>query len=215
MGMNDLSINLPKLDVPYFQQTRFSTCGPAALMMVIKYWDKSFELSKAVEFKLWTKSNPFIFFGGTLQFGLAKTALKMGFKAKIYQKASLSEYNSVYSRLLSFWEYLFSRSDHRAKTPIYYGREVLDVVNEALMHSIPPIVFLNLKPILGENVLHWLVVTGIDNQNIYVNDPYIPLNTNLKTKKGYPIELKIFKKAIATDSVGELHLPPCTILVYK
>ena len=76
MRMNDLNANLPILDVPYFQLTRFSTCGPAALMMVLKYWDKSFELSKGVEFQMWIKSNPFVFFGGTLQFGLAKTALK-------------------------------------------------------------------------------------------------------------------------------------------
>ena len=47
--MNDLYNNLPILDVPYFQQTRISTCGPAALMMVMKYWDNSFEFSRRIE----------------------------------------------------------------------------------------------------------------------------------------------------------------------
>jgi len=213
--MKNLSINHLKLDVPYFQQTRFSTCGPAALMMVMKYWDKSFKLSKAVEFKFWIKSNPFIFFGGTLQYGLAKTALKMGFKAEIYQKARISESESTYNGFLSFWEFLYSLGINRSKIPIHYGRDVLEAIYEALKKRIPPIVFLNLKPIIGENVLHWVVVTGKSEKNIYVNDPYIPLNSKLKKKKGYPIEIKTFKKAIATDSLGNLRLPPSTILIYK
>ena len=73
-------------------------------------WDKSFKLSKAVEFKFWIKSNPFIFFGGTLQYGLARTALKMGFKAEIYQRARISECESTYNGFLSFWEFLYSLS---------------------------------------------------------------------------------------------------------
>lgn len=213
--MKNLSFNHLKLDVPYFQQTRLSTCGPAALMMVMKYWDDSFELSKAIEFKFWIKSNPFIFFGGTLQFGLAKTALKMDFKAEIYQKAKISEYKSTFNRFLSFWEFLYSRGINRPKIPIHYGKDIMEAIYEALKKGIPPIVFLNLKPIIEENVLHWVVVTGKDEQNIYVNDPYVPVMSKLKTKKGYPIELKIFKKAIATDSIENLRLPPCTILVYR
>lgn len=213
--MINLSTYPTKLDVPFFQQTRYSTCGPAAIMMVMKYWDKSFVLSRFVEFKIWLRSNPFILFGGTLQFGLAKTALKMGFKVRIYQKTRILEYNSAYTRFLSFWEYLFSRGHYGSKNPIKYDKEILDVVNDALINGIPPIVFVNLEPVIGENVLHWLVVTGVDEQYIYVNDPYVSLGFMSKIKKGHPIELKIFKKAIATDSVGNLHLPPCAILIYK
>ena len=33
---------------------------------------------------------------------------------------------------------------------------------------------MNLRPILGENVFHWIVVTGLDEQNVYMNDPYVP-----------------------------------------
>ncbi|UCD14386.1 MAG: peptidase C39 family protein [Thermoplasmatales archaeon] len=213
--MNDLDVTLPMLDVPYFQQTRPGTCGPASLMMVMKYWDKSFELSRRIEFKLWIKSNPFVFFGGTLQFGLARTAAGMGFKTKIHQKARLSEYHSTMPRFFNFLVNLAAFGTRLANEPIYYGREVLEVIHEALINRVPPIVFLNLEPILGENVLHWLVVTGLDGQKVYVNDPYIPEQSELKMKKGYPIDLESFRKAIATDSGRNLRLPPCTVLVYK
>lgn len=213
--MNNLSTYPPKLDVPFFKQTRYSTCGPAALMMVMKYWDKSFEFSRFVEFKIWLNSNPFILFGGTLQFGLTKTALKMGFKARIYQKTKVSEYNSAYTKFLSFWEYLFSRGRYGLDNPIYYKENIFDVVIDALKNGIPPIVFMNLQPVNGENVLHWVVVTGVDERFIYVNDPYISFWDKSKIKKGHPIELDIFKQAIITDSIGNLRLPPCAILIYR
>ena len=213
--MKDLNNNPPILDVPYFQQTRFSTCGPAALMMVMKYWDNSFELSKRVEFQLWMKSNPFIFLGGTLQFGLAITAMKMGFKTQIFQKSKFSECYSSHHIFFNVYEGVAAFNSRRLKVPIFYGREVLEVIQEALIKRIPPIVFLNLESIVGENVLHWIVVTGMNKNEVFVNDPYIPRNSNLKTKKGHPIKLEIFKKAIATDVDKKLRLPPCVILVYK
>lgn len=210
------SVSLPILDVPYYQQTFLSTCGSAALMMVMKYWDNRFEFSKRVEFQLWRKSNPFAFFGGTLQFGLAKASVEMGFKAEIFQKAKFSEYHPAFSGLCGFWENVIALDARRARVPVYYGREVLDVIREALLRRIPPIVFLRLDEILsGENVLHWLVVTGMDEENVYVNDPYVPEDFPLRKKKGYPIDLDSFRRAIATDSYGSFRLPPCAISIHK
>ena len=158
--------SLPMLDVPYYQQTRPSTCGPAALMMVLKYWDNSFELSKRAELQIWRKSNPFVFFGGTIQFGLAKATVEMGLMAEIFQKARFSEYHSTLRVLFDLWEDVVALDARRARVPIHYGREVLDVIREALINRVPPIVFLNLEPLVGENVVHWLVVTGMDGARV-------------------------------------------------
>ena len=73
--MNNEKNNSFLLDVPYYKQSRQYTCGPAALMMVMKYWDKKIEFSKSIEFDIWLKSNPLIFLGGTLQYGLSKAAM--------------------------------------------------------------------------------------------------------------------------------------------
>ena len=213
--MSDLKSSMNALDVPYYNQTRFYTCGPAALMMVMKYWDNTIELSRKTEYKLWMMSNPFVFFGGTLQFGLAKTAVHIGFKAKIYQKARFSEYHKKNPRLFNFIENIISLGARHAKVPVYYGEDVLDMIQEALYNGIPPLVFLNLDPIIGENVFHWLVVTGLDEKKVYVNDPYIPYGSMLEKKKDHPIDLGIFKKAISTDSGKRMRLPPCAIFVYR
>jgi hypothetical protein len=211
--MNDLNNDLQKLDVPYYKQTRFSTCGPAALMMVMKFWNNSFELSRRVEYKIWLRSNPFIFYGGTLQFGLAKTVKKMGYNTEIYQTVRISDTHP--RGLLTGSENRFINNSSRLKIPIHFGRDIFEIIYESLKKEIPPIVFLNLEPIIGENVLHWLVVTGADEKNIIVNDPYIPYGSQEKKKKDSPVKIEIFKKAIATNLIGNLRLPPCVILVYK
>jgi ABC-type bacteriocin/lantibiotic exporter with double-glycine peptidase domain len=203
------------LDVPYFQQSRSGTCGPAALMMVMKYWDSSIVLSKKLENKVWLNSNPLVFFGGTLQFGLARTAKKMGFTSEIYQQTKFLNHKSLFLILFDIFDTLLSIDTHHVKKQIYYGQKVLDVINESLSKKIPPIVLVNLLPIIGENVLHWLVVTGINKENIYVNDPYIPKGSLLKRKKGYKIKRESFQQAIATDKIGSLRIPPCVLVIMK
>jgi ABC-type bacteriocin/lantibiotic exporter with double-glycine peptidase domain len=203
------------IDVPYFKQTRISTCGVASLMMVMKYWDNNFEFSRRNEFSLWMKSNPFIFLGGALQFGLAKTALKMGFKTQIYQKTNFSEIFPNKPKIIDLYEWIASFGARYNKIPIYYNKNILDEIFKSIEEKIPPIVFLNLKPIVGENVLHWFVVTGFDGDNVYVNDPYVPNGSSINNKKDFLVKLDVFKRAISTDKKKGLRLPPCIIKVFK
>jgi len=206
--MSNAHGNLAFLDVPYFQQTLTATCGPACLMMVMKYWDPSLEFSRRFEFQLWKRSYSFFLLGGTFQFGLAETAAKLGFKTEIYQK-------NRFPQLVTLIENIVSHKTRRLKIPILYGKDNMEVIRDSLHKKIPPIVFVNLKPILGENVFHWVVVTGLDKQNVYLNDPYVPLGFPLKKKKGYPVALDIFHEAITTETGRNLRLPSCVVLVYK
>lgn len=203
------------LNVPYFQQTRTATCGPACLMMVMKYWDPSFEFSRRVEFDLWMKSFSLFLFGGTYQFGLAKAAVNAGFQSEVYQKTTFAQNYPRIPRLFDFIEYLVSYSARRVHVPITCGTESMSVIHDSLRRGIPPIVFVNLIPLVGENVFHWVVVTGIDSQMVYVNDPYVPSNSPVAMKKAYPVTIAVFQKAVNTDSGRNLRLPPCVVLVYK
>jgi predicted double-glycine peptidase len=213
--MSNAHGNLAFLDVPYFQQTRTATCGPACLMMVMKYWDSSLEFSRRFEFQLWKRSYSFFLLGGTFQFGLAETATKLGFKTEIYQKTRFSDAYPKFPQLVTLIENIVSHKTRRLQIPIRYGKDNMEVIRDSLHKKIPPIVFVNLKPILGENVFHWVVITGLDEQNVYMNDPYVPLGFPLKIKKGYPVALDIFHEAIATETGRNLRLPSCVFIVYK
>jgi predicted double-glycine peptidase len=203
------------LDVPYYKQSRQYTCGPAALMMVMKYWDKKIEFSKSIEFDIWLKSNPLIFLGGTLQYGLSKTAMKKGFKTKIYQKKKFSESYLKFRHFINLYENIVTFGVRHSKIPFFIGRETFDVIKEALEKGIPPLVFINLKPLINENVFHWVVVTGMNKDMVYLNDPYIPRDSILDIKKNYPVDIKFFNMATATDNFSNLRLSPCVVLVYK
>jgi predicted double-glycine peptidase len=213
--MDHLHDNLSLLDIPYFQQTRKATCGPACLMMVMKYWDPSLEFSRRFEFQLWKRSYSFFLFGGTFQFGLVATAAKLGFKTEIYQKTRFSDAYPKFPQLVTLIENIVSYKTRRLRIPIRYGKDTVAVISGSLRKSIPAIVLINLKPIIGENVFHWVVVTGLDEQNVYLNDPYVPIGFPLKIKKGYPVALDIFHEAIATETGRNLRLPSCVVLVYK
>lgn len=209
------------LDVPYYQQTHYATCGPAALMMVMKYYDGNVELSKDFEYKLWRKTRSIAFRGGTLQFGMAYTAKIMDFNAEIYQKKKFSDYHTHWKKTYNFFENVLSSKVRNARIPIHYGIDIIQVINGALAKKIPPIIFVNLEPITGENVFHWIVLTGIKNNKFYFNDPDMSYFRDV-SKKNYQVELDVFKKAIATDSFRRLsfpfsflHFPPSVVLVYK
>lgn len=213
--MNGSNQNLPLLDVPYFQQTSTATCGPACLMMVMKYWDPSLEFSRRFESRLWKKSYSLLLLGGTYQFGLAATAAQLGFKAEIYQKTRFAVAYPNLPQVFTLVESIVSYKSRRLKIPVQYGKETIEVINDSLRRSIPPIVFLNLKPILGENVFHWVVVTGFDEQNVFVNDPYVPKGFASGQKKGYPVALDLFYRAMTTDTGRMLRLPSCAVLIHK
>jgi predicted double-glycine peptidase len=212
--MQTSSGDLPLLDVPYFQQTRTATCGPACLMMVMKYWNPSLVFSRRFELQLWVKSYSLFLFGGTFQYGLATAATKLGFQTEIYQKMRFSDGYPRFPQFASLIESIVSNKSRRLHIPIRYGNTNLAVISESLQQSIPAIVFINLHPILGENVFHWVVVTGLDKQNIYVNDPYIPRGFPERQKKQYPIALDVFSQAMRTEVGRNLRLPPCVVLVH-
>ena len=204
-----------RINVPYFQQTRFSTCGPAALMMVMKYWDKKFELTRKNEFIIWIKSNPLIFLGGTLQFGLTRTAQKKGYKVQIYQKSKFSTLYPNKKKFIDIYEKIASYGARHNNIKIKYSKNIIDEIFKSVEEKIPPIVFINLKPLIGENVLHWIVVTGYERDVVFVNDPYVPIGSKLENKKDYPIKLIDFKNAVNTDNKNGISLPPCFIKISK
>jgi len=203
------------LDVPYIRQTWNATCGPACLMMVLKYWDPSFAFSPHVEFRLWQKSFSLVFFGGTLPGGLASAAHTSGFRSEVYRKTPWPTCYPKAPRLVSLIDHWTMARARRQHIPIINGKESDTVLQDALNQGIPPIVMVNLKPLLGENVFHWIVLTGLDEKTAYINDPYIPPGFPDTTKKNYPIPRDLFRQAMATDAYRHLRLPPSIVLVHK
>jgi len=194
-----------QLEVPYFQQTRLATCGPAALMMILKYYDPSYELTRKNETKLWRQSRSLIILGATLQYRLAALAKKHGYSAEIHHQTHMN----------TSLEKLLSRSAKNAQIPIIYNPDITTLLPQALKNKIPPLILLNLQPINQENVYHWLVITGINTDHIIVNDPYIPNHQQNKPRKNIPISHKTFHQSLNIPQKGTFHFPSAAILIHK
>lgn len=194
-----------QLDVPYFQQTRLATCGPAALMMILKYYDPTYELTRKNETKLWRQSRSLIIFGATLQYRLAILAKQHDYSAEIHHQ----------TRMNTTLEKLLSRSAKKAQIPITYTPDIITLIPQALKNKIPPLILLNLQPINQENVYHWLVITGINTDHIIVNDPYIPIHQQNKPRKNILIPHNTFHQALNSPQKGFFHFPSAAVLIHK
>ena len=70
------------LDIPFYRQHYDFTCGPASLMMGMKYLDQHMRLGKDLEIDLWREGN-LVAVIGTSRYGLAYSAAVRGFSVKV------------------------------------------------------------------------------------------------------------------------------------
>src|SRR5919108_3699230 len=75
-----------RLTVPYYAQTLEFTCGPACLMMAMKYHNPPLVLDRSLELWLWKEATQIFMpsgLGGCGPFGLAVAAQRRGYQEKV------------------------------------------------------------------------------------------------------------------------------------
>jgi len=167
------------LHVPFHKQASEFTCGPASLLMAMKYFQPRLYLSKGLELDIWRESN-LVESYGTSKEGLALAAARRGFSVYtmgITRKRSFideisSEIPSVNKRVL---EFLYQ--DIRAKFQVMGLRNVnshfkLHTLKALLARSQIPL-FLTTTALFErkEDLPHWVVLTGYSGDVVFVNNP--------------------------------------------
>jgi predicted double-glycine peptidase len=188
-------------NVPYYKQTTDSTCGSACVMMILKFFNPKIKLSRKFEFEIWREAS-ILFTGATSSFGIAKSIAKRGIKVTIHQKKRKLGYYRIKGQKkknLIFIERLMKKEAIESGVKIKYGRFDIDLIKKLIKDG-PIIILINLKPITREDINHWVVLTGIDDQFVYVNDPWVSKKSKFKRKKDFPIKIKIFEKAMHVDN---------------
>jgi len=167
--------------VPFYPQTLEFTCGPACLMMAMKYFDPGFRMDRIIELNIW-KESTLIFMtsgiGGTGRFGLAYSAQIRGFQTELYLSR---DYNPFYSTVKKNYKKqvirLISRDlrerAERHGTRITYQNCTIEKLMDAVNRGYIPIILISTYRIHGDRSPHWVVMTGFDREYIYFHDPYI------------------------------------------
>lgn len=171
--------------VPHYNQTTDFTCGPSSLLMAMKTLDSKADFSRAHELQLWREATT-IFMGGPHHggcgaTGLALAAHRRGFRAEVWvnhKGALLSSRPKEKARAKVIEE--LDKADRaemkRLGVPYRVGALSIDDLKRALADGAMPIVLVNMEYIHQDPTAHWVVVTGVDETHVTVNDPWISRN---------------------------------------
>ena len=171
------------LRVPHYRQTTDFTCGPSSLIMAMKALKPSAKIDRALELQLWREANTIFMgpsggHGGCSALGLALAAHRRGFRAEVRtnhrgvllgDRADSKERAEV-MRLLHERDLRDARA---ARIPVRYDGFDIDDLEEALRAGALPIVLNSMEFLHNDPTAHWFVVTGVDEANVYVNDPWV------------------------------------------
>ena len=69
------------IDIPYYAQSSEFTCGPACVLMVLKFLDPAVKLNRSLEFEVWRQCN-MIGPKGADPFGLSVPLLDAGHEVR-------------------------------------------------------------------------------------------------------------------------------------
>lgn len=167
--------------VPYYNQTLGFTCGPASLLMAMKALDDGTEFSRSHELQLWREATTIFMgsgHGGCGALGLALAAARRRFKPAVWvnhkgtllsDRARLAERR----RVMSVLQDRDLAEAKKKRIPVHYGRLTLSDLKVALEDGRIPIVLITCRYIHGDSTPHWVVVADIDDENVYVNDPWV------------------------------------------
>lgn len=167
--------------VPFYEQSLEFTCGAASLMMAMKALTPELEFSRTLELRLWREATTIFMtsgHGGCGPYGLALAAVKRGYPVDIYITGEgthlgdsvRSEHKKEVMRLVQedMSEQLRSRD-----VPITRSGFSVKELEECLGRGGIPLVLISSWQIYKARVPHWVVVTGSDENFIYVNDPFV------------------------------------------
>lgn len=169
-----------RLKVPSFRQHYDFTCGPASLMMAMKYFDGSMGLTKELEMGIWREGNMIEIYG-TSRYGLAFSAAIRGFTVMVFSNV---EGFGFVDKLTPRVEGLNRKMlrlffEERRKRCLKLGvRErrvksiTIEILRAALLSNELPLLLTSSR-FFGEkdDLPHWIVVTGLTDREILVNNP--------------------------------------------
>jgi predicted double-glycine peptidase len=171
------------LRVPHYAQTTDFSCGPSSLIMAMKALQPSLRVDRSLELQLWREANtiftgPSGDHGGCSALGLALAAHRRGLAVEVYvnHRGVLLSTRADPRERAAVMRVLHERDLKEARAagiPIHYHGLRLDELTAALRDGALPLVFNSMVRLHNDPTSHWFVVVGLDDDSVYVNDPWV------------------------------------------
>lgn len=166
-------------DTPWYCQTTDFSCGPASLMMAMAGLDPEYQPSQIDELNLWREATTIFMtsgHGGCHPAGLALAAQKRGFRVRVYvsQRGPLfleGVRSPDKKKVLEVVERHYIDEATAAGIDFHYGEVTQADIEAQLNRGGAVIILISLYRMMGTKEPHWVTVTGMDEQCIYLHDP--------------------------------------------
>jgi predicted double-glycine peptidase len=142
--------------------------------------------------------------GGCGALGLALAAHRRGFKAEVHvnHKGVLLSDRAKSRERAEVMRILQDKDLAEAKAagiPVGHRALSLDEIAAKLRAGYLPIVLNSMRYLHDDPTAHWFVITGIDAQNVYVNDPWVSRKKRKTARDmtGAPIPRRTFERITA------------------
>jgi ribosomal protein S18 acetylase RimI-like enzyme/predicted double-glycine peptidase len=165
--------------VPWFQQSTEFTCGPASLLMAMAGLDRKIKPSQALELDIWREATTIFMtsgHGGTHPLGLGLAAKKRGFEVSVYISTDKPLFlegvrTGKKKEIMSTVDKQFRDRARKEKIRVVYTDLTQSQIAAALKREHAVIVLISTYLMDGKKAPHWVTVTGMDEECIYVHDP--------------------------------------------
>lgn len=171
--------NLTSKPIPWYRQTTDFTCGPAAVMMAMAALTPRLKLSQEMELNIWREATTIFMtsgHGGCHPVGLALAAARRGFKteAVINQEGPLfveSVRSSEKKQIVSVVHDQFLKTAKKEGVAVRYRELTQKNIERWLTEGAMVVVLISTYRMDYRKAPHWVTVSAIDDECLYVHDP--------------------------------------------
>ena len=172
--------DLQTLRANWYQQTTDFTCGPASLMMAMSALEPTISCDQSLEIDLWRESTTVFMtsgVGGTHPFGLALAAQRRGIEAEVYINTRQTLFlegvrTPTKKEIMALVHKQFFNECAQEGISINYQDATQNRLAQWLKESCAVIMLISTYRLDGKKAPHWVLVTGIDSECLYVHDPH-------------------------------------------
>ncbi|RUO29036.1 ribosomal-protein-alanine acetyltransferase [Aliidiomarina sedimenti] len=172
------SERLPR-QVPYLTQTTPFTCGPASLLMAMKYFGYPLHNPELEELELWREATTIYMtsgHGGCGPHGLARAAHKRGMAVELWisQPGPVlldSVRNNSKREVMIKIQQADIEALERARVPVHVSDYYMTQLEQDLEQGKLVITLISTYQFDQFKAPHWVLITAIDDDFVYINDP--------------------------------------------
>lgn len=198
---------------PYYKQSTEFTCGPASLLMAMAKLNRSIALEQTNELDIWRTATTIFMtsgHGGCHPLGLGIAAVNHGFDAQVHINQAvplfLAGVRQAHKKtVIEQVEHDFVNKAKLAGVDVCYQDYTADDIENALNSGHSVLCLLSSYQFDGFKGPHWVVVTHIDQDFMYIHDPDAERDT--KDQSNEVIDERIYKQHVP---VSLLNFERCT-----